>query len=77
MGIYENLILPEDDQWDTLWDFGKYLTHRIKEESKYVLYAMDMFFVEVELDGSDKIVGKKVFRHGHNLDNYSPDISIS
>jgi len=32
----------------------------------FSLYAIDKFFVEVELDPlTDKIIGEKVFIHGH------------
>jgi len=76
IGVYEYLTLPKEEQWNALWDSGKFLTHRIDGDSKFTLYALDRFFVEVELDKSDKIVGKIEFKYGHNLDNYSPEIQI-
>ncbi len=35
------------------------------------------FFVEVELDPlTDKIIGKKVFKHGYCMDKYSGDLGF-
>lgn len=40
--------------------------------TKYVLYAIDKFFVEVEWnDETDEIVDKGEFKYGYNLDRYS------
>ncbi len=41
-------MLSEDDQWDTVFSIGKFLDIVIEGNSKYVLYAIDKFFVEVE-----------------------------
>ena len=40
-------MLSEDDQWDTVFSIGKFLDIVIEGNSKYVLYAIDKFFVEV------------------------------
>jgi hypothetical protein len=51
---------------------GKFLDNVIEGNSKYVLYAIDKFFVEVEWNiENDEIVGKGVFKCGHTLDRYS------
>ena len=41
-------MLSEDEQYDTVFSKGKFLDIVIEEgNSKYVLYAVDKFFVEV------------------------------
>ena len=51
---------------------GKFLDIVIAGNSKYVLYAIDKFFVEVEWNiETDEIVDKRVFKCGDTLDRYS------
>ncbi len=77
MGIYEFNILPEDKQWNTLWDKGKFLTNLKLIDKSFSLHAIDKFFVEVELAPlTDKIIGKKVFKFGHCMDKYSGDLGF-
>ena len=60
MGIYEYNILPEDEQWNTLWDKGEFLTNLQLIDKSFSLYAIDKLFIEVELDPfTDKIIGKE------------------
>ncbi len=72
MTLYEYKILSEDDQWDTVFSIDKFLDIIIEGNSKYVLYAIDKFFVEVEWNiEKDEIVGKGEFKCGDTLDRYS------
>ncbi len=72
MTLYEYKTLSEDDQWDTVFSKGKFLDIVIEGNSKYVLYAIDKFFVEVEWnDETDEIVGKGEFKCGTTLNRYS------
>ena len=65
-------MLSEDDQWDTVFSKGKFLDIVIEGDSKFVLYAIDQFFVEVEWNiQKDEIVGKGEFKCGDTLDRYS------
>ena len=65
-------MLSEDKQYDTVFAKGKFLDIVIEGSSKYVLYAIDKFFVEVEWNNkTDEIVGKGEFKCGDNLDRYS------
>ncbi len=65
-------MLSEDEQWDTVFSKGKFLDIVIESNSKYVLYAIDMFFDEVLWDiEQDEIIGKGVFKEGESLDRYS------
>jgi len=55
-----------------LFSIGKFLDIFIEGNSKYVLYAIDKFFVEVEWNVKTKeIVDKGVFKYGDTLDRYS------
>ena len=71
MTLYEYKMLSKDDQWDTVFSKGKFLDLVIEGNSKFVLYAIGKFFVEVEWNiETDQIVDKGVFKCGHNLDRY-------
>ena len=72
MTLYEYKMLSEDDQWDAVFSIGKFLDIFIEGNSKYVLYAIDKFFVELEWNiENDNIIGKGVFKQGETLDKYS------
>ena len=78
MGLYEYMLLSENEQWDELWRNGTFLTHRIGPYNKFSLYALYDFFAEVELDPvTDRIIGKKHFKTGETLDKYAGDIDIN
>ena len=65
-------MLSEDGQWATVYSIGKSLDIVIEGNSKYVLYAIDKFFVEVEWNiETEEIVDKRVFKLGDTLDGYS------
>ena len=65
-------MLSEDDQYDTVFSKGRFLDIVIEGSSKYVLYAIDKFFVEVIWDEEkDEIISKGVFKEGNSLDRYS------
>ena len=55
---------------------GIHLTNRKYLNAKFSLYALHMFFVEVELSLADKIIGKKVFKTGQIMDKYAGDLGI-
>ncbi len=78
MGLYEYMMLDENEQWNVLWQNGTFLTHRFELEKKFSLYALYDFFVEVELDPiTDTIVGKVHFKTGETLDKYSGNIDVN
>jgi len=43
-------MLSEDEQYDNVFSKGKFLDIYIDGTTKYVVYAIDKFFVEVEWD---------------------------
>lgn len=68
MTLYEYKMLSEDDQWDTVFSIGKFLDIVKEGNSKFVLYAIDKCFVEVEWDEEkDEIISKGVFKEGNSL----------
>ena len=72
MTLYEYKMLSEDEQYDTVFVKGKFLDIYIDGNTKYVLYAIDMFFVEVIWNNElDEIIGKGVFIEVDSLDKYS------
>ena len=72
MTLYEYKMLSEDEQYDTVFAKGNADPASQVSNSKYVLYAIDKFFVEVEWNvETDEILGKGVFKEGDSLDRYS------
>ena len=72
MTLYEYKMLSEDEQYDTVFAKGKFLDIVIEGNSKYVLYAIDKFFVEVVWNNEkDQIIGIGQFKEGDSLDRYS------
>ena len=77
MTLYQFNLLEENDKYQTTWDLGKHIDTVIIEEKRILLYAINMFFVEVHYNAdTNKIVGIKSFIHGHNLDKYSGTIPL-
>ncbi len=76
MGLYEYKILSEVEQWNELWENGKHLANRKYLNAKFSLYALHMFFVEVELSPNDTIIGKREFKTGRIMDKYVGNLGI-
>ncbi len=77
MGLYEYLTLSNEEQWDLLWDKGVHLTSYKSIDCSYRLYAIDRFFVEVEMcPVKDTILGMGVFKKGKKLDKYIEDARL-
>lgn len=78
MGLYEYLTLSNEEQWDLIWDKGEYVDTYKSIDCSFVLYAIDQFFVEVELDVlTGSIIGKSPFKHGVRLEKYGEGIDIN
>ena len=74
MGIYEFLTMSHEEQWDTLWDEGIYLTQFKSIDCYFQLYAIDRFFVELELCPiRENILNMGVLVHGKKMDKYVTD----
>ena len=77
MDLYQYMMLSETDQWNELWEKGAHLTSIMYLDSKYALYALHKFFVEVELHPvTDKILGKVYFKTGSLLNKYTGKIDF-
>ncbi|WP_396632371.1 hypothetical protein [Maribacter sp. R86514] len=78
MGLYEYMMLKDEEQWKDLWKNGTFLTHHIEPKEKFSLFALYNFFVEVELDfKTNKIISKRHFKAGDILDRYAGNIDIN
>lgn len=78
MGLYEYMMLTQEQQWDELWDNGKHITNYKSIDCSFSLYALHRFYVEVELCvSSGKILGKGIFKTGKTLDKYAGSIDIN
>ena len=70
--LYEFKLLSDHQQYDVIFTEGTFIDALIEENTRYALYAVDLFFVELEYDvASNKIVGKTSFVAGENLNRYS------
>lgn len=70
--LYEFLELPDSEQYDVIFIIGDFLELRFEKNKVFVLYAVNLFFVEVEYnEGNNKIINKRVFVQGKILDKYT------
>lgn len=70
--LNEFSALPVHEQNDIVFQIGECLNTCDQGNKKYVLYAVDLFFVEVEYDNLiNKITGNRAFVTGDLLDKYS------
>ncbi len=70
--LYQFKLLSDQEQYDLVFNKGQFLTYRLKLNSRFALYALNKFFVEIEYDvRSNKIVNKVSFISGEKLDLYS------
>ena len=70
--LYEFKLLADHDQFALVFKEGIFLTYSLKLNSRFALYALYRFFVEIEYDvKSNKIVNKVSFISGEKLDIYS------
>ena len=74
--LTEFRTLPRQEQFDVLFTIGDYLESHREFEIDTILYAVDLFFVEVYYDPIlNEIINIKAFVSGKNLDKYSQNIS--
>lgn len=68
--------LPRQEQCDVIVTIGDYLESSREEDKQVILYAVDLFFVELYYDPtSNKILKIRAFKSGHILDKYSKDFN--
>lgn len=77
MTLYEFNMLDDNDKYQTTWDKGVFIDSKVKKEERFVLYAIDMFFVEVRYDRATNTISDiKSFISGDILDKYVGSISF-
>ena len=70
--LYTFKLLSDHEQYDLVFTKGDFVTTREEGASRFALYALETFFVEVEYDvDSNKIVRKVSFNSGAKLNFYS------
>lgn len=71
--LYEFNQLPDQEQYNIVFNYGTFIMHYFENYRKFSLYAVDQFFVEVEYcSNENRIVGKNSFKTGKELLKYSP-----
>lgn len=72
ISLYEFLTLQDKEQYDLVFTKGVFIDYKIEGHQRFALYAIEMFFVEVEYDNlNNTIKNKIVFKTGNTLDKYS------
>ncbi|MBO6828859.1 MULTISPECIES: hypothetical protein [Flavobacteriaceae] len=75
MRIYDYLALSKEEQWETLWDDAVYVASFRSIDCCFQLYAMDRFFIELELcPQQGSILNMGVFVHGKKMDKYTDTV---
>lgn len=69
------LALPREKQFDIIFTIGDYLETRPDENRQVILYAVDLFFVELYYDPKINKINKiSAFKKGKNLNKYSKNL---
>jgi hypothetical protein len=72
MTLYNFNVLELNEKMQVVNQQGKYLDNFLTEKLNFNLYALDMFFVEVEYNKRlNQISNIKSFKDGYLLDRYS------
>ena len=65
------LLLPEEEQLNTVWDKATFLKTHEDNKFRYNLYALGNFYIEIKYDiKRNTILEKVAFRHVELLDKY-------
>ena len=70
--LYDFKLLSDHEQYDLVFTEGLFIGALIEENTRYALYVIDLFFVEIEYDvARNRIGGKTSFVTGNKLNSYS------
>ena len=70
--LYQYKLLSDHEQYDLLFTQGDFLDMIIAGNSRFAVYALFKFFVEIEYNNREnKIIGLKSFVTGKIMDKYS------
>ncbi|TBW27983.1 hypothetical protein [Gramella sp. KN1008] len=64
-------LLPENEKEEITFYNGQILEYRSEWHKNYALYAVQRFFVEVEISEQDEMISFKAFNEGELLDKYT------
>jgi hypothetical protein len=74
---YQFKALDENEQYETLWDNGIFITHRKEAGYTFALYQINAFYVELKYDaGMNKILGVRSFISVNQLEPYLKYIEL-
>ena len=74
--LYQYKLLSDHEQYDLLFTQGDFLDMIIAGNSRFAVYALFKFFVEIEYNNREnKIIGPKSFVTGEIMDKYT-DLNI-
>ena len=77
MTLYQFKALNQQEQYQTVWDSGVYLTDRVVENNRFALYQIDGFYVEIFYSSNEnKIISIKSFLSTDLLEPYLDKIKI-
>ena len=69
--LYQYKLLSNHEQYDLLFTQGDFLDMIIAGNSRFVVYELFKFFVEIEYNNKEnKIIGLKSFVTGKIMDKY-------
>lgn len=72
MTLYEFNALDDTKKYEIVFNVGTYLDVVINGSTRFALYAVNMFFVEIAYNNeSNKITGCRSFKTGALLDKFS------
>ena len=70
--LYQYKLLSDHEQYDLLFTQGDFLDMIIAGNSRFAVYALFKFFVEVEYNNKEnKIIGLKSFVTGEIMEKYA------
>ena len=70
--------LSDHEQYDLVFTEGQFIDYYLEDNRRFALYALYVFFIEIEYDiKENKIIGKISFNGGDRLNRYSDLSSIT
>jgi len=71
MTLYEFILLDKTQQYEVTFQKGEFVDFHLENNKRFALYAVDMFFVELEYDiATNKIINLVSFLEGEKLNRY-------
>lgn len=71
MKLYEFLTLPDELQYQSVWELGVHIDNIVYNHIYHQLYAIGDFYVEIRYRTRDNIIaGKLAFKAGEALEKY-------